>query len=425
MKKLSVLFIALIFAGCAPKTSSSDDLASIQILDRNGFSETISAKERLNKYQTTNFLAAQPYQKVVRVFGAGGQSKSTKITTYHSNSQPWQYLEIENGRAHGKFREWHPNGQLKIEAFVIEGTPDVSEMAQMTWFFEGTNLVYDDQGHQIAKIYYEKGLLEGKSSYFYPSGVLEKEIPYEKDLPHGLVQMFDEQSVCVEKMFYSRGEKEGSAAGYWKPEQLKYAEEYKNGLLLQAEYFAPSGEIAARIKNGEGRQAIFEGAAKEAKLASLIEYRNGIVEGAIENFDPEGRLVSLYHIKDDMKNGEEWEYYPSNDKHPHPKLCLQWQNDVVQGTVKTWFENGVLQSQREMHENKKHGLAFGWFKEGDLMLMEEYDNDLLMKGSYYKKWDKTPISKIENGKGVAHLYDKEGKFLKKAIYEKGLPQNES
>ena len=37
-------------------------LTSIHIVDRNGFSETISNKERLNQFQNVNFLSPQPYQ---------------------------------------------------------------------------------------------------------------------------------------------------------------------------------------------------------------------------------------------------------------------------------------------------------------------------------------------------------------------------
>jgi hypothetical protein len=55
------------------------------------------------------------------------------------------------------------------------------------------------------------------------------------------------------------------------------------------------------------------------------------------------------------------------------------------------------------------------------MLMEEYENDLLVSGSYYKKGDKKPISRINNKKGTATLYDPDGYFLKKIPYEKGLP----
>src|SRR5260221_3777700 len=160
MKK--IVFLILILTGCASKTAqNSNDMVTIQTLDRNGFSETISAKERLGKYEKTDFLTPQPYQKVVRVYGKSSQGKTnSKVTTYHSNGQPWQYLEVENGRAHGKFLEWHSNGQIKVEAFVIEGTPDLSELAQLSWFFEVLSQVYDEHSRLTAKIFYDKGLLE-------------------------------------------------------------------------------------------------------------------------------------------------------------------------------------------------------------------------------------------------------------------------
>jgi len=420
MKKF--IFVLLILTSCAAKTAqNSNDLVTIQILDRNGFSETISAKERLGKYEKTNFLAPQPYRKVVRVYGKASQGKTgSKITTYHTNGQPWQYLEIENGRAHGKYQEWHPNGQLKIEGFVIEGTPDVSEVAQLTWFFEGLCLAYDENGHLSAKIFYDKGLLEGTAQYFHPDGTLSQEIPYYKDEVHGIVQSFDKTGNCIEKIAYNQGKKDGPAVAYWTTAQLKYREEYDKGHLLKAEYFNIPGEKIAQIENGEGVQALFE----ETSLASLIEYHQGTIEGEIKNFNNKGQLISLYHIKDGMKQGEEWEYYPSEDKKLLPKLFLQWNEDVLKGSTKTWYENGVLESQREMHDNKKHGPSFAWFKEGDLMLMEEYEDDQLMKGSYFKKWEKNPVSKIENGTGIATLFDKEGRFIKKIAYEKGIPQKE-
>lgn len=55
------------------------------------------------------------------------------------------------------------------------------------------------------------------------------------------------------------------------------------------------------------------------------------------------------------------------------------------------------------------------------MLMEEYENDVLCKGSYYKLGKKDPISTIQRGSGTATLYDKEGRFLRKINYERGFP----
>ena len=125
-----------------------------------------------------------------------------------------------------------------------------------------------------------------------------------------------------------------------------------------------------------------------------------------------------YEIKDDKKHGMEWEYFPGTSQ---PKICLSWEDDKIEGQVKTWYENGQQESQREIHDNKKQGLGFAWYKNGDLMLSEEYEQDKLIQGSYYKRGDKTPLSKIESGKGSATLHSGEGIFLKKISYDKGIP----
>jgi antitoxin component YwqK of YwqJK toxin-antitoxin module len=185
-------------------------------------------------------------------------------------------------------------------------------------------------------------------------------------------------------------------------------------------YYIIAGEASGDLHGSNLMKALFE----EDFLASLLEYKNGKVEGEVQVFNNHQCLTNVYYLKDEMKIGEEWEYYPTKDGTRHPKLFLEWDQDTIQGVAKTWYETGVLESQREMHNNKKHGLCFAWFKEGDLMLMEEYEDDVLVKGSYYKKWEKSPISKVENGKGVATLFDKEGRLIRKIVYEKGLPLNE-
>jgi hypothetical protein len=54
--------------------------------------------------------------------------------------------------------------------------------------------------------------------------------------------------------------------------------------------------------------------------------------------------------------------------------------------------------------------------------MEEYENDLLMKGTYFKRGEKSPVSKIEAGKGIATLHTGDGIFVRKCPYEKGHPK---
>lgn len=420
MRKASLSICILLFlCGCFTlRSQDTEDLVSIQIIDRNGFSETISGPDRLQMISKKNFLSPQPYQKVVRIYGKSSKGDTlSKINLYHCNGQPWQYLEIENGRAHGKFYEWYPNGQLKIDASIIEGTPDLNEAAQLTWLFDGLNLVYNEQGKKIVEIPYEKGVLEGSSLYFHPNGTLEKQIPYHQDMIQGIFKRFDLDGNCIEQIPYSLGVKDGQATAFWNISQLKYQELYKEGALIEAQYYDKTGKLISIITQGEGNQIIFD----EHKTI-FIEYRDGNPEGKIQHFNLQNQLVNTFHMKHGKKNGEEWEYYPSSVL--SPKLYIQWHEDMIDGIVKTWYVQGSLESHREMSHNKKQGLFCAWFLQGDLMFMEEYENDLLVKGNYFRPGEKSPISKIENGKGVAILFDKEGKYSKKIFYENGLPQNE-
>lgn len=422
MRNIFLWMGLVVLYGCVSRVPSDQSaaLVSMQVVDRNGFTETISNKERLSNYKSTDFSTPQPYQKVLRVFGrnSAGQS-SSKITSYHDNGHLWQYLEVVDGRAHGLYQEWFPNGRIKIEAHLIEGIADIHDLAQTTWVFEDLCRVWDDQGNLMAEFIYEKGLLQSLAKYFFPDGKLQKIIPYDRGEVHGVVKAYDTHGTLMEETPYDHGEKEGAATSFWTPEQLLSQEVYNHGRLINASYYDPKGTCVAQIKEGMGKQAQF----KEDRLQALVDFSCGVPEGEVQLFYPEGALKCSYMIRDGKKNGDEWEYYPSEKtEKPMPKLFLHWNDDRIQGQVKTWYASGQIESQREFNGNKKQGVCFAWYKNGDLMLVEEYEMDLLLKGSYYKKGDKKIVSKIESGKGTASLYTSDGIFLRKVSYEKGKPQ---
>ncbi len=422
IRVLLLLTSVVLLCSCGHKApqDQSQTIISMQIVDRNGFTETISNKERLKAFKETNFDSPQPYQKVLRVYGRNlsGQSHS-KITSYHDNGHIWQSLDVVDGRAHGNYREWYANAQLKVDAPVIEGVPDINQIAQSSWIFDGLSKVYDEEGILIAAIPYEKGLLHNPSLYYYSNGQLQKTIPYEKGLIHGLVQVFDITGNLIEEIPYTNDEKHGIATAYWTPEKKMYTEEYDLGRLLQASYYNERGDCVASVKDKEGKQAAFKG----ENLYSFMEIHQGYPEGQLEIFHPNGVLYRSISMKEGLKEGEEWEYYPAQPGEPlRPKLSLNWHEDKIQGQVKTWYPNGQIESQREISNNKKQGLCFAWYKNGDLMLIEEYEYDRLLKGSYYKKGDKAAVSKVDAGKGTATLYSSDGILLRKIPYEKGLPQ---
>jgi len=422
MKSLILIALCILSLTCCNKIQQPDEntIISMQLIDRNGFAETISTKDRIAKHRTTDFLRPQPYQKVLRVFGKNVEGKShSKITTYHSNGHISQYLDVVDGRAHGQYREWHANGHLKMELQVIEGYADLQETAQRTWVFDGKNFIWDEDGHIMAEITYERGILHAPSLYYHPNGNLKKSIPYFRDQIQGEVALYDDEGKVLEAIQFNEGLREGLAKGYWTDQKIRYDEFYEKDLLLTASYYDIQGNKVSEIKDGNGFQALFE----KDRLLSLVEYQNGLPQGVVEIYDDKGRKTSLYHQIDGKKTGEEWAFYTDgkNAKKPLPKLCVRWEEDLLQGEVKTWYDNGLLESQREFNQNKKHGVSLAWYKNGDVMLMEEYDQDKLIKASYFKKADKKPVTKIENGKGIATIYSPEGAFIKKVAYEKGLP----
>jgi antitoxin component YwqK of YwqJK toxin-antitoxin module len=413
----------LILAACSSKQVEYDgnELSTMNIVDRNGFSETIATPERLKEYENTDFLASQPYQKVLRVYQKD-RSGATRacVTSYHPNGQIKQYLDVLNGRASGCYREWYADGRLKVEATVIGGEADIHTGAEQSYLFDGLCKSWDENGALLAEICYAKGVLEGDSLYYHESGLLWKKVPFVKDEIHGRYEVFYSDGSPLQQIDYIRGKKEGKSLRFWSyPDAIAAEESYQDDALITARYFDKNGKQLASIEEGNGFRATFN---KEG-IAELQQYAGGQMQGLVQRFDTLGRCIGKYNIQQGLKHGEEIENYPyfSKSDQERPQLLITWYEGKIHGPVKTWYMDGVQESQREMSSNAKNGLAMAWYRDGSLMLIEEYAQDRLMKGEYYLKGEMRPMSQVREGSGIATLYDSEGTFLQKVTYKNGVP----
>lgn len=418
--KYLLVFSLMLTVGCYHAQSSQETLSLIQIQDRNGITETVSHPDRLASYESVDFNTSQPYKKVLRVYKSDGKNHS-RITTYHPNGGLWQYLEIEEMRAYGAYREWFPNGIQKIEAKVIGGTADVALGSQQDWLFDGINQVWDDQGNVVAKISYEKGSLQGPSLYYYPSGQLQRELSFLKGNLNGEAVEYNLNGQVKSQTRYKDGHQEGKSEGFFNDGKLAWDETYSDGLLLEGTYYNPKGDPISKIEKGGGYQALYEGDA-----LTFIEFRMGRPEGQVQKYTASGEIYKIFHTKNGRKQGEEIEYFlraqldPATDfSKPVPKLSVNWNENTIQGKVKTWYNNGQLHSQRDYTRNQKTGPSIAWYRDGTLMMMEEYEEDRLVSGQYFKTNKREPVSTIINGNGLATLFDENGVFLKKISYSKG------
>ena len=161
-------------------------------------------------------------------------------------------------------------------------------------------------------------------------------------------------------------------------------------------------------------------------LKRLQEYADGVLEGEVKVFNAEGRLKRIYHVKNGIKHGEEVEYFDNLSAPPQqPKLSFHWYEGKIQGDVKTWYFNGIQESQKEMSNNCRNGVLTSWYRDGQLMMIEEYENDKLIRGDYYKKGEKMSVSQVDQGKGMATIFDSNGQFVQKISYINGKPEAKS
>ncbi|GAB4194365.1 MAG: hypothetical protein Tsb0015_17370 [Simkaniaceae bacterium] len=403
-------------SSCSHRSSSQEEhLTSIQFIDRHGVRETISTKERLKNFEKSDFLSPQPFEKVVRIFGKNEEGKAlSKLTSYHANGQIKQYLEIVGGRAKGKYQEWYENGNPKIILNVIEGIGDLNQAALQSFMLDGISQAFDENGNLQAQFVYDKGALQGDAFFYYPNKKIQSRTPFRSNKIQGIVAQYNEDGEIIGESEYDLGLLHGKSYFKGNKEKPPFQEIYEKGKIIHGRYFNFDNKLVSQVESGRGMKSYFE----NGKLVRQCEVAKGILEGKVKVFNNLGEVESIYHIKDGEKHGDEWIYYPKTEQ---IKIQMVWYEGEVHGVVKTWYENGKLESEKEFSHNKKHGMNFSWYKDGSLMMVEEYENDLLKKGSYYKRGHDSPISKIVNGNGEATLYDADGYFIRKVEYQNGQP----
>jgi len=420
----AVALTLLLFSGCSKPylleyfvvEDVGNVLVSINIIDQNGISETVTNAERLKQYASVDFLAPHSFQKVLRVFQRDCQGDiHACITTYHPNGQLKQYLDVINGHAFGAYREWFANGQMKVDATIVGGNGDLYDGVENSWLFEGICTAWDEEGHLLAKIPYTKGKLEGVSLYYHSCGAIWKQIPFQGGNVEGMQEIFLADGSIFETTNFCKGLKEGPSRRYWKNCALAVEESYCEGRLLEGCYRLADGTPVGGVVGGNGFKVVF---GKE-RVQEFQEYQDGVQAGIVRQLDKKGSVVRTFHMKNGMKDGEEISFYPRSTK---PQLSIEWSEGKIHGLVKTWFPDGIQESQREMARNKKSGLLTAWYKDGSVMLIEEYDQDKLVKGEYYQQRNSSPISQVIDGKGVATFYSNNGEFIRKVNYRLGWPE---
>lgn len=387
-------------------------------------------KDRLEGYRDVDFLDYQPYEKVVRVFGEpGGKGVCSCITTYYPNGQLQQMLEVKGGRACGAYREYFASGQIRIEAHLMGGSPEIDETAQASWIFDGVASAWDEEGNLVAQVPYQKGELDGLYTEYHPDGTVSSSMPYVRGELEGVAERWFASGALAWQANYRGGLLDGRVVTFWSEEQLAAEESFQKGLLEEGRYYNEEGALEEEVVRGEGFCVTFDDEGHKV----VHQVQSGAPSGVVKQYGERGQLLRLYRVAEGQKVGEEIYYYdppfPTDEEIANgvasPKLSMQWHDGEIQGRVKSWYPSGQLESQREMSHNRRNGVSTAWYEDGSLMMIEEYSNDLLWKGEYYRRGSNQPVSRVVEGSGTATLFDKSGFTVRKINYVEGEPDEPS
>lgn len=411
--KLFYVVLPLLLVSC--HKSEKGSLVQLQIVDRNGFTKTVTDGEDMRKYEVSDLRGPSHHEKVVRVYDKEGAGV---ITLYHDNGVLWQFLETKAHRAHGSYEEYFSNGNIKIKALVSEGVADLTDEAKTSWVFDKESLVFDEEGNRVALLNYEKGVLQGEASYFYADGNVKTKIPYSHGKICGKKKGYDNNGDLILLVNYLEGLREGEAFFKGTKEEGAYEEVYRNDRVVYGKYFDLDGKVFSEIESGSGIKPIFA----DGYLLRSEAYQRGEREGTITLFRKDRTIESRFEMIDDKKHGEEILYFPAKlGAEPIKKLLVTWKEGVIHGKVSSWYPNGVLECEKDMSDHKKEGTLLAWYMDSSLMMVEEYQKGKLINGKYLRKGDNVPISRVIDGMGDAHIYDKNGILLRKISYYNGLP----
>ncbi|MFZ4099607.1 MAG: toxin-antitoxin system YwqK family antitoxin [Chlamydiia bacterium] len=417
-KTLLISLGTLALLGCSPRAllQRNDALTTVVLQDRNGFSETVSQPDRLARLATVDFNSPQPYERVIRVFQRNEDGSVPSILTcYYPNGQLSELLDVLSGRASGRYCRWHQNGQINLYAVVMGGVADVNDRAKQTWLFDGESLVWDEEGHLIARIPYDRGALHGIEQHYYPSGSTQESIPYVKGLLHGTREAYSPNGELLQRQDFDQGQPHGHAESWWLHEhRLSTQEIWSQGLLLQGEYYHADGTSAGSVQQGSGHRILFD----TARMIRRYQVQTGRVEGFVEEFNASNVCIRTWNEAQGMKQGVERVFEPKNG---NLKLELCWKDDVLQGPCRTYYVDGKLESQKELSDNQVHGRCLAWYPSGQVMLLEEYQQGILERGEYYELGSLVPVSQVVQGHGTVTLYDGSGRKAKTIPIVNGIP----
>ncbi|MCI0382332.1 MAG: hypothetical protein L0207_04700 [Chlamydiae bacterium] len=351
--------------------------------------------------------------------------KAGPFEQWHENGNKAVSCLFSNGKKDGQYLVYFENGKPRLEEYYVE---DQLDNLRKEWHENGSLKFEGD---------FIVGKKQGWHREWNEKGELISEAKYENDLPDGIAKIFYAKDKIRQRNSFSLGKRNGQSEEFYENGKPKYAGKYQDDLLdgevkgwyengslwfvkrfelgkmvaEQKEYFPP--ESKEEKERGFGKLARFfvynstgllDGEQRSfytgGKTQTIVQYKDGKLHGMKALWDEEGNIVEEAWYENDRLNGKFFEkakdgkeivfHYKDNKKDglheiffpPHPQfgkmkaLEIHFQNDLPEGDVIEYSQEGKIISITPYHQGKKHGIAKVFLPEGSLFMTLGFANDL-------------------------------------------------
>lgn len=281
---------------------------------------------------------------------------------------------------------------------------------------------------------------EGQGFYYNDQGKIEQIIRYEGGKKHGLSRVFDEDSMItliykfhnnflIDREFINRFDSQKRKQGLWKSlydnDNIRFEENYKNGVLhgyyreyssrgqlLVSKFFEQGVEIERKDPEEikiDYRNQFDENGQISASGGFINNTPVGIHRIYTENrsvintkeFNNSGQLISDGITDEKGKKDEFWKFYFTSGE---LRSEGSFNDNIRHGQWKYYFPNGQLEQSGTFRSGKEDGLWIWYYQNGSLRREEDYYRGM------------------EDGKSVE--YDQSGSVIAKGEYIEGLKEGD-
>ena len=268
----------------------------------------------------------------------------TTLITKHYNAEKYYEVSYKNGVKHGPATTYYFDGSVNNKGAFLNGV------------MHGTWEYFNEDGSPQMVLNYTLGELHGAFTRFHENGQIDDEYFYHYDEPEGILKSYYKDGTVYTITHHSSGKEHGRKEFYSPLGKLQMVRFYDYGRLIGYSYLDNEGKELPMIAI-ENQTAEIKTYYDNGKLARLMTYTNGLLEGQYKVYAYSGQILEEFNSHNDEYEGVKTSYYLNGQvkeraAYSYGELDGEYLKFYEDGTIreKNQYKNGIQIGPRELYD---------------------------------------------------------------------------